>query len=128
AKEDLADYVRQDKLIVTAVAKFDPSTERAEVKQFGNRLGIENFRIFFEADKEGKKVGELKEIYSSFQKQFPDLRNATSKADMIEALQEYEVAHAENCNLIPSEDQFYGASRGANRLAPHIQWVFVSAS
>src|SRR5690606_37084898 len=27
-----------------------------------------------------------------------------------------------------SEDQFYGASRGANRLSPHIQWVFVSAS
>lgn len=128
AKSDLADYVRQDKLIVTAVAKFDPSTERAEVKQFGNRLGIELFRVFFEADKEGKKVGELKEIYSSFQKQFPDLRNATSKADMIEALQEYEAAHQENCNLIASEDQFYGASRGVNRLAPHIQWVFVSAS
>src|SRR5690606_32181121 len=37
AKEDLKDYVRQDKLIVTAVAKYDQSTERAEVKQFGNR-------------------------------------------------------------------------------------------
>ena len=128
AKEDLADYARQDKLIVTAIAKFDPTTERAEVKQFGNRLGIENFRVFFEADKEGKKVGDLKEIYASFQKEFPDLRNATSKADMIEALQEFEASHADKCNLIPSEDQFYGASRGANRLAPHIQWVFVSAS
>lgn len=128
AKEDLADYARQDKLIVTAVAKFDPSAERAEVKQFGNRLGIENFRVFFEADKEGKKVGDLKEIYTNFQKEFTDLRNATSKADMIEALQEYEAGHPDNCNLIPSEDQFYGATRGANRLAPHIQWVFVSAS
>ena len=127
AREDLKDYVRQDKLIVTAVAKFDSTTERAEVKQFGNRLGIEDFRSFFEADKEQKKVAELKEIYASFQSKYSDLRNATSKADMIEGLQEYEASHPDRCALIPSEDQFYGATRGANRLAPHIQWVFVPA-
>lgn len=127
AKEDLRDYVRQDKLIVTAVAKFDSTTERAEVKQFGNRLGIEDFRKFFEADKEQKKVAELKEIYTSFQSKYSDLRNATSKADMIDSLQEYEASHPDKCILIPSEDQFYGATRGANRLAPHIQWVFVPA-
>ena len=127
AKEDLKDYVRQDKLIVTAVAKFEPSSERAEVKQFGNRLGIEDFRKFFEADKEQKKVADLKEIYSGFQSKFTDLRTSTSKADMIEALQEYESTHSYKCSLIPSEDQFYGASRGANRIAPHIQWVFVPA-
>lgn len=127
AKEDLKDYVRQNKLIVTAVAKYDQSTERAEVKQFGNRLGIEDFRKFFEADKEQKKVAELKEIYTGFQSKYSDLRNATSKADMIEALQEYESSNPDKCILIPSEDQFYGASRGANRLAPHIQWVFVPA-
>ncbi|MCS6974558.1 MAG: hypothetical protein NZM13_08750, partial [Cyclobacteriaceae bacterium] len=44
AKQDLKDYVRQDKLIITAVAKYNEATERAEVKQFGNRLGIEDFR------------------------------------------------------------------------------------
>jgi predicted ATP-dependent endonuclease of OLD family len=127
AKEDLKDYVRQDKLIVTAVAKFDPTVERAEVKQYGNRLGIEDFRKFFEADKEQKKVTELKEIYASVQSKYSDLRNATSKADMIEGLKEYESSHPDKCALIPSEDQFYGATRGTNRLAPHIQWVFVPA-
>lgn len=128
AKKDLADYVRQNKLIVTAIAKFNPSTESAEVKQFGNRLGIENFRVFFEAVKQGKKAGELKDIYNGLKIEFTDLRNATSKADMIEALQEYEAVYSDMCSLIPSEDQFYGATRGANRLAPHLQWVFVSAS
>jgi putative ATP-dependent endonuclease of OLD family len=128
AKDDLADYVRQGKLIVTAIAKYDPLNERAEVKQFGNRLGIESFRIFFEADKEGKKSGELKDIYTSIKIQFPNLRNVSTKTDMIEALKEYEATHPEDCVLIPSEDQFYGASRGVNRLASHIQWVFVSAS
>ncbi len=128
AKDDLADYVRQGKLIVTAIAKYDPLNERAEVKQFGNRLGIESFRIFFEADKEGKRAGELKDIYTSIRIQFPNLRNVSTKTDMIEALKEYEATHPEDCVLIPSEDQFYGASRGVNRLASHIQWVFVSAS
>ena len=30
-------------------------------------------------------------------------------------------------NLFPSEDQFDGFSRGSNRLAKHIQWVYVPA-
>lgn len=128
AQKDLADYFRQDKLIITAVGRFDLTTQRAEIKQYGNRLGLEEFRSFFEADKEGKKVPELKEIYSSFQQKYTDLRNATSKADMAEALQEYEAQNPDKCNQIPSEDQFYGATKGSNRLAPHIQWVFVSAS
>jgi putative ATP-dependent endonuclease of the OLD family len=127
AKEDLKDYVRQDKLIVTSVAKYDSATEIAEVKQFGNRLGINDFRKFFEADKEGKKVGELKEIFSSLQALYPGLNSASTKPDMIQSLHDYESANFDKCSLIPSEDQFYGASRGANRLAPHIQWVFVPA-
>lgn len=47
---------------------------------------------------------------------------------MADALREFEASHPEQCSLIPSEDQFYGVSKGANRLAPHLQWVFVSAS
>lgn len=66
AKEELADYVRQDKLIITAIAVYDAITEKADVKQFGNRLGMEEFRKFFEADKSGAKAAELKEIFKSF--------------------------------------------------------------
>lgn len=128
AKEDLADYVRQDKLIVTAVAKFDSMTGIAEVRQYGNRLGIEQFRKFFEADKNNAKVKELNEIFRELLYIFPEIENATVKADMIASLRAYETKYPEYCVLIPSEDQFYGATRGANRLAPHIQWVFVSAS
>lgn len=128
AKNDLSDYVRQDKLIVTAIAKFDKGTERAEVKQYGNRLGFLDFKTFFEADKSGSKVNELKILYSAFQEKYSDLKSTSTKSDMITSLQEYESAHSESCELIPSEDQFYGASRGANRLGPHVQWVFVSAS
>lgn len=33
AKSDLSDYVRQDRLIVSSIAKYDTGTERAEVKR-----------------------------------------------------------------------------------------------
>lgn len=127
AKEDLADYVRQDKLIITAVANYDTNLEKAEVKQFGNRLGMEEFRKFFEADKSGAKVPELKEMFNEFREKYNNIAPVSTKAAMIAALQEYEGNNPDECVLIPSEDQFYGISRGVNKLEPHIQWIFVPA-
>lgn len=127
AKEDLADYVRQEKLIITAVAVYGTATEKADVKQFGNRLGMKEFRKFFEADKNGAKAAELKEIFKSFKGKYEDIASVNSKADMISALHEYESNNPEKCVLIPSEDQFYGVSRGVNKLESHIQWIFVPA-
>jgi putative ATP-dependent endonuclease of OLD family len=127
AKEDLADYVRQEKLIVTAIAIYDSNSEKADVKQFGNRLGMEEFRKFFEVDKNGAKAPELKEIFKGFRDKYDEITSANSKADMIAALHEYESKNPEHCVLIPSEDQFYGVSRGVNKLESHIQWVFVPA-
>jgi hypothetical protein len=49
------------------------------------------------------------------------------KQAMIDALHNCEAERPEECVLIPSEDQFYGFSKGANRLAKYIQWVFVPA-
>lgn len=128
AKKDLSDYVRQDKLIVSSVAKFDTNTNIAEVKQYGNRLGFEEFRKYFEADKSSAKADDLRNIYSEFQKKYSDLPKANTKPTMAQALKDYESNHKNDCVLIPSEDQFYGVSKGENRLAPHIQWVFVSAT
>jgi len=128
AKEDLSDYVRQERLIVTAKAEFDEGTERAEVKQFGSRLGMTEFKVWFEAEKAKKSASELKQIFAELQSKWPEITKATAKADMANSLNEFESSHPEQCSLIPSEDQFYGVSKGANRLAPHLQWVFVSAS
>lgn len=127
AREELADYVRQDKLVVTAVAKYDTVLERAYVKQFGNRIGMEEFRKFFEADKNGAKATELKDIFKSFKEKYSEINSANSKADMISALHEYESQNPDKCVLIPSEDQFYGVSRGVNKLESYVQWIFVPA-
>ncbi len=128
AKDELSDYVRQDKLIISSVAEYDPTTDCANVKQYGNRLGLQDFRKYFEADKNGKKVSEVKLIYQELKTKYPDLAKASTKAAMADALRVYEAEHPDNCDLIPSEDQFYGVSKGANRLANHVQWVFVPAS
>jgi putative ATP-dependent endonuclease of OLD family len=128
AKASLSDYVRQDKLVVTAKAEYDEGTERAEVKQFGNRLGMTEFKVWFEAEKSKKSASELKETFAKLREQYPEITAASSKADIASALNTFEALNPESCSLIPSEDQFYGVSKGANRLAAHLQWVFVSAT
>lgn len=127
AKKDLVDYVRQDKLIVSAVAKYDAASERAEVRQYGNRMGMEDFRGYFEADKRGETVAKLKEIYAALRSKHVGLEDAKTKPAIAEALNRFEAGNPSLCALIPSEDQFYGATKGANKLSPHVQWVFVPA-
>ncbi len=127
AQDDLADYVRQGKLTVTAEAVYDSSSRKAVVLQFGSRLGMEAFRTYFDADKAGEKAADLKKIFAALRKNHSGVSAASTKADMASALREYESSHPNDCVLIRSEDQFYGATRGANRLDPHVQWVFVPA-
>lgn len=127
AKEDFADYFRQEKLIISAVATFDEDTQKAEVKQYGQRRGMKDFARFFAALAEGKKVSELKEIYEEIRKAYPDLPAPGTKDGMKQSLRSYEDEHQDQCELIPSEDQFYGFSKGQDRLARHVQWVYIPA-
>ena len=128
AKENLKHYVRHDKLVVTAEAKYDSSQEKANVKQYGSRLVIKEFGEFFEKhDSSGVRVSELRECYVKIKMIYPELPNKSTKQDMHDALRTYEEEHKELCELVPSEDQFYGFSRGVNLLSPFIQWVFIPA-
>lgn len=123
---ELATYVRQNELVVTAEAVFDSNTGVGSVRHFGQRSGMDVFRAFFEADKAGAKATELAAIYDALRQQVPDLPNARSKDDRAEALRAYETAHPEQCILIPSEDNFYGVT-STSKLAPYVQWVYVPA-
>ncbi|MYB40494.1 AAA family ATPase [Candidatus Saccharibacteria bacterium] len=127
AQEDFSDYVRQGQLVVAAVASFDEGTGKAQVKQYGLRLGMKALSKFFEARDGGKKVGELKEIYTELRETYTELPAPGTKDAMVEGLREFEAARPDECELIPSEDQFYGFSRGVNRLSKHLQWVYVPA-
>jgi len=127
AREDLSHYVRHDHLIVSATAKFDPATGKAEIKQYGRRLAIRDFASFFDAVKQGKKVDELKAIYSKIRSKYTDLPPPGRKDALIQALRDYEEGHPEQCEDLPSADEFYGISKGKNRLERYIQWVYVPA-
>ena len=127
AQNDFSDYVRQERLVVTAAATYDEASGTAQVKQYGQRLGMTALRPFFEALDRRKKVSELKKVYVQLRETHPDLPTPGTKDAMETALRSYEAERPEECELIPSEDQFYGFSKGVNRLAKHVQWVYVPA-
>jgi putative ATP-dependent endonuclease of the OLD family len=125
AKKDFAAYYRAGELSISTVAEWQASV--AEVKQFGDRLGMEDFRKYFEQDKAGEKVDVLKKTYQDLKAKYTGLPDEKVKAQMAGALQAYEAAHPEECIQIPSEDEFYGVSRGVNRLEKYLQWVYIPA-
>jgi len=127
AKSELKEYVRHDKLVIFSEAKWDPANNYAPVKQYGARMGIKEFAPYFQALGDGKTKDELVKAFTLIQQTFPEIKTAKTKEGMTDALRSYEASHSEKCELIPSEDQFYGVSRGENRLAKFIQWVFVPA-
>lgn len=127
AQTDFKDYFRVGELTVAAVAEFDAVSKTAQVRQYGQRLGIEQFRILFEQEKSGAAVKDLKETYETIQQTYPQLPKPGTKASMIEALRTFEGANPDLCSLIPSEDQFYGISRGKNLLEKYVQWVYIPA-
>ena len=73
------------------------------------------------------KVADLKQFYIELRNTHPDLPSPGAKNTMTDALRAYEAQRLGECELIPSEDQFYGFSKGANRLSQHVQWVYVPA-
>lgn len=127
AQEDFADYYRQGELIISCIAEFNSATNNAEVKQHGQRKGMDEFRTFFAKEADGAKVVELKELYGSYKEKYTDLPNPGTKQQMKDSLREYEKNHPEKCKDILSSDEFYGFTKGINRLSKYIQWIYVPA-
>ena len=126
-QEDFKAYFRQGVLVVKAVAKWDAGIRRAEVKQYGARLVMREFAPWFRGKDDGAKVADLKATYTTLRGRYTDLPAAATKDAMEEELRAFEEAHPDLCSLVDSEDQFYGWSKGDNRLRKYFQWVFVPA-
>lgn len=127
AQADFSDYFRQGKLIVSAIATFNPKTQTAPVIQHGQRMGMDEFTEFFRELRDGAKVIDLKAKYNELRKTFSDLPKDGPKDTMIQNLRSYEATRPDQCKPLLSEDQFYGFSKGGDRLAKYIQWVYVPA-
>jgi len=119
-------YYRQGQLVFSAKAVFDKGAGKAEVEQYGERLGMEAFKEFFKAVGDGKKAAGLKEIYQKIRKNYPDLPAPGTKNVMTQALRDYEANNQDKCVLIQSKDQLYGIA-GSSKLDNYLQWVFVPA-
>jgi predicted ATP-dependent endonuclease of OLD family len=125
AQKDFENYFRQKQLVISAIATFNASTEKAPVVQRGQRKVIRDFLPFFAEKKD--TIEAVKDAYVQLQKKYPDLPDARTKPKIQEALRQFEEAHPELTDLEWSDDQFYGFSKGTNRLAQHIQWVYAPA-
>jgi putative ATP-dependent endonuclease of OLD family len=65
AAAEFKDYVRQGKLVVSAVANFDATTNRAEVRQYGQRMGLPAFKPFFRAHGDNASAETLKTQFAA---------------------------------------------------------------
>jgi predicted ATP-dependent endonuclease of OLD family len=129
AKTDLAAYVQDDALVVTAKADFDVDKQCGIVKHYGHRQGIEAFHHFFELYKAKAPASDLKDSYEQLQSQleFQELSTKVkSKDDRYNVLREFEKNHPEQCVPMLSEDSFYNSS-SQGKLSKHVQWVYVPA-
>jgi putative ATP-dependent endonuclease of OLD family len=125
--EDLKEYVRHGQLSVSTVASYSRRTNKVILVQQGSRLVMKDFAKFFEAKSNGEKAEVKWTIYRELREKFPALPE-TKNLDTAEAnLRAYEEANPELCSDIESEDQFYGISKGKNRLAKFVQWIYVPA-
>ncbi len=127
AQKEFKLYYRQGKLVIFAEAVWEDATQSAPVKHFGSRLVMREFSEFFEAEKEGKKVPDLREIYRGIRVKLPELPNISTGTGMIAALRDYEEKNLKKCVLLDEPNQFYGFTRGQYHLENYIQWVYVPA-
>lgn len=127
ARELLKLYARQDKLVLFAKAEWNPTTERAPVKQYGSRSVMKEFKPFFKAKENGARAPELKEIYSKLREKFSELPKLTAAKDMKSTLQKYENERPDECSMEDGECECYGFTGGLYRLADLVQWVYVPA-
>ena len=126
-KKDFKSYVRQNQLTITAAASWNTATSKAEVKQYGQRLVMTDFKAFFEAEKAGKLVPELQSIYETIVELHPDVKGPKTKKDMSARLREFEELNGKMCTLERSQDNFYGFTKGSDRLKKYVNWVYVPA-
>ena len=122
AKLDLRHYVRQDKLIVATQATWDEHRNVVDSKQVGHRMIVKEFAPVFEAGSAAERQRKYKELQQAY-----DLPNETSKGKIEEALRTFEINNSQLCTAEPSNEQFYGFTKGTNLLEKHIQWVYVPA-
>lgn len=125
AQEAFKGYYRNGQLSVTCEARMD-AAGTAITRHFGQRLVFPGFADFFKAQGDRAKAPELKSIYGAIREQY-GLPSASTIDGIVRILRDYEEHCPEQCVMLPSEDQFYGAAGGSGKLQRFVQWVYIPA-
>ncbi len=125
AKEEFKHYVRHGKM--TVVAEVTRSSEgKYTFTRKGERLVNPDFTRFFRTPK--SPVAERRKIYAELKNSYPNLENQTSNDGMENALRDYEEnMPADQKEIFRSTDEFFGVSKGTNRINRLLTWVYVPA-
>jgi putative ATP-dependent endonuclease of the OLD family len=116
-------YVRNGELVVHAQLTCDEEGQVTKVVR-GERLVFPDFQALFEAS----NATAAKPIFEELRAQYPDISSASSHAARIEAVREFEETIDEDRKeLVPSGEEFFGISKGANKIRRHVHWVYVPA-
>ena len=123
AVEEFKHYARAGQLVVHAeITKTEDGTFKRVTR--GERLIFPPFREFFEA----KGAGDRREVFKSLRERYKGIQNATTDGDRSAALAEYEEALSEDQKeLVPSDGEFFGISKGVHKFQRHLCWVYVPA-
>ncbi len=125
AIEEFKHYVRHDRMTVVAeVACLNDGQFKFTRK--GERLVNPEFAKFFELSK--SPVAERKKIFAELRKSYTELSDQKTGDAMEKALRDYEESMPEGMKKnVRSNDEFFGISRGTDRLRKYITWVYVPA-
>lgn len=123
AKETFKHYVRNDELVITSIISCDENGKFSK-RVHGERLVFSAFQSFFEKT----TAAEAKAVFDELRIEYPKLKNATTKDGRANSLQAYEETLSdEEKSLEPSGDEFFGATKGIDRIRKHVHWVYIPA-
>lgn len=123
ATEEFKHYARAGQLVVHAeISKAEDGSFKRVIR--GERLVFPPFREYFET-KGGADRGK---VFKALQERFDGIQSATNEGDRSAALAMYEEALPEDQKeLVPSDGEFFGISKGVHKFQRHLCWVYVPA-
>jgi putative ATP-dependent endonuclease of OLD family len=124
AQAQFAKYVQGSDLAITRVLKFIDG--RTEATYHGSRLQC----IAFGPVRDARLVADTRALYSALRQQapYPELPAASTKADIIAALDQWEDSHPDACQRIADDGQFFGFTGvGAGYLGRYTKFLLVPA-
>ncbi|MEM5471916.1 ATP-dependent endonuclease [Hoeflea sp. AS60] len=123
AAETFTHYVRNGELVISAQLSCAEDGTISKVVR-GQRLVFKPFQAFFEA----KTATEAKPIFDSLRESYPEIESASNGPSREAALRVYEENLSEDQKeLVESGEEFFGISKGTNRVRKHVHWVYVPA-